>query len=174
MYLKDKTPTGDTLFSFGHYPYRLKRISKERYPFGHDVLLGIGGNIGDVPRRFEHLYTFLVKSPFVTVVETSPILKNPPFGYLEQEDFYNAVIHIRTPLMPGKLLVYILRIEKYFGRKRKFQDGPRTLDIDMIFYENREMETKRLILPHPRYRERDSVMVPLREMKGVAWLKRHL
>jgi 2-amino-4-hydroxy-6-hydroxymethyldihydropteridine diphosphokinase len=116
----------------------------------------------------------LVKSSLVTIVETSPILRNPPFGYLKQDDFFNAVVHIRTSLMPRELLEYMLRVEKYFGRKREFQDGPRTLDIDLIFYENREINTSRLTVPHPNWQDRDSVKIPLSKMKGKRWSKRLL
>jgi len=169
MYVKRRISTGDTLFVFGHYPFRrAKRFIKNPSRY-HDVLLGIGGNMGDVPRRFEHLYTFLVKSPFVTVIETSPILRNPPFGYLDQEDFYNAVIHIGTLLRPMQLLRYLLRVERRFGRKRSFDNAPRTLDIDMIFYDRRRIVHPRLSVPHPRWKERDSVVIPLKEMKGTPW-----
>jgi len=133
---------------------------------GHRVLLGIGGNMGDVIRRFEHLFYYLKRSSLVYVIETAPILKNPPFGYMEQGDFYNSLVLIKTLLNPKLLLRYVLRVEKVFGRKRLFKDGPRTLDIDIIFYENVKMETKNLTLPHPGWKERESVLIPLSMMKG--------
>lgn len=133
---------------------------------GHKVLLGIGGNIGDVVRRFEHLFYYLKRSSLLHVIETAPILRNPPFGYTEQRDFYNSLVLIKTLLNPKALLRYVLRIEKIFGRKRLFKDGPRTLDIDIIFYENVKMETKNLMLPHPGWEERESVLIPLSMMKG--------
>lgn len=133
---------------------------------GHRVLLGIGGNIGDVVRRFEHLFYYFKRSSLVRVTETAPIVKNPPFGYMDQGDFYNSLMRIETLLTPKALLRYVLRVEKLFGRKRLFKDGPRTLDIDIIFYENVRMETKELILPHPGWRERASVLIPLSMMKG--------
>ena len=140
----------------------------------HQALLGIGGNIGDMVRRFEHLYNFLVKSRFVTVIETSPILRNPPFGYLDQADFYNAVISVETDLHPMALLAYILRVERRFGRRRSFANAPRTLDIDMIFYDTMTIAHRRLQVPHPHWQERDSVVIPLQQMKGKRWSKRHL
>lgn len=153
-----------------HYPYLSTNLSAGK----HNVLLGIGGNMGDTSRRFGHLYHFLVQSPFVTIVETSPIFRNPPFGYLEQDDFYNAVVYIQTDLIPRVLLEYILRVEKRFARKRSFENAPRTLDIDMIFYDDRKIDTDRLTIPHPHWQDRDSVLIPLSYMKGVAWLKRLL
>jgi len=130
------------------------------------VWLGIGGNVGDTLRRFEHLFFFFQQSGFVHILETAPILKNPPFGYIEQEDFYNSIILVETYLTPKALLRYILKIEKRFGRKRLFKDAPRTLDIDIIFYEKQVMDSKVLKLPHPGWSKRDSVLIPLSYMKG--------
>ena len=132
---------------------------------GHKALLGIGGNIGNVVRRFNHLFWYFKKSAFVHIVETSSILKNPPFGYTEQDDFYNALILVETKLKPKALLRYVLRVERVFGRKRLFKDGPRTLDIDIIFYENVVMQTDNLTIPHPGWSKRTSVLVPLSTMK---------
>jgi len=141
---------------------------------GHKVLLGIGGNIGDILRRFEHLFCYFKRSSFVHIIETAPILKNPPFGYTNQEDFYNSLILIETALMPKTLLRYLLRVEKVFGRKRLFKDGPRTLDIDIIFYENVKMDTINLTLPHPRWKQRESILIPLKYInkKGIFLAKR--
>lgn len=149
-----------TLIFTQHFPYNTKSKG------GYKALLGIGGNIGDVVRRFEHLFWYLKRSSFVYIIETAPILKNPPFGYLEQGDFYNSLILVETHLTPQALLRYMLRVEKVFGRKRLFKDGPRTLDIDIIFYENVKMDTESLTLPHPGWMQRSSVLIPLSHMKG--------
>ena len=158
--LRKKIDEKNALIKTHCFPYVLSDKS------GHKVLLGIGGNIGDVVRRFEHLFYYLERSSLIHVIETAPILKNPPFGYTEQEDFYNSLVLIKTHLNPKALLRYVLRVEKVFGRKRLFKDGPRTLDIDIIFYENVKMETKNLTLPHPGWKERESVLIPLAMMKG--------
>ncbi|WP_223157421.1 2-amino-4-hydroxy-6-hydroxymethyldihydropteridine diphosphokinase [Sulfurovum sp. bin170] len=144
------------------YPYHTKKRSCKLYR----AVLGIGGNIGDVPRRFNHLFYYLKKSPFVDIIETAPILKNPPFGYINQSYFHNSVIVISTNLQPKALLRYILHCEKRFGRTRSFKDAPRTLDIDMIFYENRVIESRDLTLPHPHWHKRDSVLIPLKYLKS--------
>ena len=145
------------------YPSHPKNSNKKPYK----ALLGIGGNIGDVPRRFNHLYIFLKKSPLIEIVETAPIFKNPPFGYLEQDDFYNSLIFIRTTLLPKALLRYILHTEKRFARRRLFANAPRTLDIDMIFYEYKKINTPTLTVPHPAWKQRESVTVPLLYMSKV-------
>jgi len=131
----------------------------------HRALLGIGGNIGDVIRRFTHLFVYLQRQKSVHIVETSPLLQNPPFGFLAQNDFINGLILIETNMAPRRLLRYILRVEKLFGRKRLFKDGPRTLDIDIIFYDNVTIQSEVLTLPHPGWMERSSVLIPLAKMK---------
>jgi len=152
--------TRHTLIFTKHFPYNTSTQGEGK------ALLGIGGNIGDVLRRFEHLFWMLKRSKLVSIVETSPILKNPPFGYTEQKDFYNALVLVETRLTPKSLLRYVLRVERLFGRKRSFQDAPRTLDIDIIFYKNVTMDTKTLTLPHHGWKERASVLIPLSYMKG--------
>ena len=146
------------------YPYRVPQPCKSRQG-SKRVLLGIGGNVGDVVRRFEHLFWYLKHSRFVQICKSAPIVKNPPFGYLEQADFYNSLLLVETRLSPRDLLRYVLHVEKIFGRKRLFKDAPRTLDIDIIFYENINMQTKTLTLPHPHWQERASVLIPLGYLK---------
>jgi len=137
--------------------------SSKRY----SVTLGVGGNIGDLPRRLEKLSFFFQKSLLCDLVQTGPILKNPPFGYEDQDDFHNTVMLVKTNLPPKAFLKYVLEVERKFGRKRSFANAPRTLDIDMIFYENRKMNDKRLTLPHPHWQERESVVIPM------AYMERH-
>jgi len=139
-----------------------------RYPSGryrHTATVGIGGNLGRVVDRFDRVVDHLQRGGRVRVVETSPILKNPPFGYTEQPDFHNAVMRLETALPPTELLKYLLWVEKRFGRRRSFPNAPRTLDLDIIFYDSLRLETGRLRLPHPAFHTRESVMIPLMFMK---------
>ena len=159
MIKRKKLNDNHTLIFTPHFPYSSNNRG------GHKALLGIGGNVGDVLRRFNHLFWYFKRSSFIHLIETAPILKNPPFGYTEQDDFYNSLMLIETKLTPKALLTYVLRVEKVFGRKRLFKDGPRTLDIDIIFYENVEMQTKTLTLPHPGWMQRTSVLTPLSTMR---------
>jgi len=168
--IKHSLDKNNTLYCSKVFPTQYKN----RKIIGHNALLGIGGNIGDCVRRFTHLFYFLQKSSFVTIIETSPILKNPPFGYIDQNDFFNAVIHIKTMLNPKQLLEYTQKIEDRFGRIRHFDNAPRTLDIDILFFDDQDINSKNLIVPHPHWQERESVLIPLKKMKGVKWLKRHL
>lgn len=147
---------GNRLYKRLHFP----SITKS-YRFDNIAYLGIGGNMGDTKRLFEKLFWCLQRDRTIDILETSPILKNPPFGYLDQNDFYNAVIKISTLLEPKKLLTYLQGIERRFGRIRSFQNAPRTLDIDIIFYNDLAINSKFLILPHPHWHKRASVVIPL-------------
>ena len=151
---------GLTLFYTKNYPSKLKKSNKR-----HCALIGVGGNIGDVKKRFEKLYYYFQKSSVVDILCTSPILKNPPFGYKDQPDFFNAIIILKTNLSAQILLRYLLFVEKRFKRIRSFKDSPRTLDLDMIFYDKISISSKYLTLPHPHWQDRDSVLIPLGLLK---------
>ncbi|MDP3266463.1 MAG: 2-amino-4-hydroxy-6-hydroxymethyldihydropteridine diphosphokinase [Sulfuricurvum sp.] len=142
---------------FPHY-----RVKPSGYR--HRVIVGIGGNVGDVQRRLEHLWVYLRRSRRIYPIQNGVIVRNPPFGYTQQADFYNTVMEIATSLNPQSLLRRLLKIEKHFGRKRSFANAPRTLDLDMIFFDNRVINTAELTLPHAGYKERLSVLIPLRSL----------
>jgi len=163
MRIKSKIDNKNYKISTKLFPLR---IGGQRRNSGHFVLLGIGGNIGDTIRRFEHLLHYLNKSPFIKPIETSIIIKNPPFGYIEQADFFNAIISIYTRLSPEELLRYTQNVERTFGRKRSFKNASRTLDIDIILYGKRKINTNNLVIPHPHWYKRKSVLIPLKSMKG--------
>ena len=130
----------------------------------HRAIVGLGGNVGDVIRRFQQLSLYLQKDSRVSLLHTSPILQNPPFGYTDQDDFLNSVMELETNLNPQELLTLLLRTEKRFGRKRSFANAPRTLDLDLIFFDKVKMQTRSLTLPHPHWSERESVIIPLQNL----------
>ena len=130
------------------------------------AVIGIGGNIGEVARRFDKVAEYLNRAGRVRVVATSPLLKNPPFGFKDQPDFLNAVMAVSTSLSPFALMRYLLWVERRFGRRRSFKNAPRTLDLDIIFYDDFCVRTRRLTLPHPHWKERDSVTIPLMLLGG--------
>jgi len=138
-------------------------------------LIGVGGNLGDTKRRFEKLLIYLKRDKKIRVVATSIIFKNPPFGYLEQPFFYNTLFLVETKLTPIKLLRYLQRIENHFGRKREFKNSPRTLDLDILMYNKQKIQKDTtLIIPHPYWKERESVQLPLQYLKGAKCLGRVL
>jgi 2-amino-4-hydroxy-6-hydroxymethyldihydropteridine diphosphokinase len=143
------------------FPYKKKQKSCHRY----HATIGIGGNVGDVLRRFNHLFFKLSCDKRVEVLQTGPVLKNPPFGYLEQDDFLNSVIVLATSMQPKEFLAYLMRVEKQFSRKRSFANAPRSLDLDILFFDERIVNTKKLQIPHPYWKERESVTIPLASIK---------
>ncbi len=169
-YIKRRVSDSLSWIEGGYFPFEAKRYKDFRYR----VLLGVGGNIGDSVRRFDRLFHYLSKRADLSIIETSPILKNPPFGYLEQEYFYNAVIEISTDLTPVELLKRTQMIERFFGRVKNFKDGPRRLDIDIIFHSLANVDREFLKIPHPGWCQRESVLLPMSRMKGESWSKRHL
>ena len=145
------------------YPLELKSFKLKRGEVR--VYLGVGGNIGDTPRRFSRLFYYLNRQSDIRVLESSIILKNPPFGYLNQNDFYNSILIVATRLNPRELLGRVLNIERIFKRKRSFKDAPRTLDLDILFYGDRVVRYKNLSIPHPSWKERLSVIIPLKYLR---------
>ncbi len=146
-----------TLYFNGLYPRRFKKRPK-----GVVAILGLGGNIANVPRRFAKVALLLASHPRIKLIATAPILKNPPFGYLDQPYFFNSAMAVQTQLSPQELLRFVLRLERRFKRVRTFKNAPRTLDIDIIFFGERIVQTKELTLPHPFWSKRESVIIPVR------------
>lgn len=129
--------------------------------FLHTAVIGVGGNEGNVKKRFVRLTRLWQNERRLRLVKSSAVLKNPPFGYVEQDDFYNALMVIQTSLHVRALLKILLHVEKIFGRKRSFKNAPRTLDLDIIFFDNLRRNQNDLKIPHPHWEERLSVIIPL-------------
>ncbi len=151
-----------TLFYYPHFPKMFNLSSKKK----HYVTIGIGGNIGNTKSIFDKLILCLKKDSRFTLLITSPLLKNPPFGFLEQSDFLNGIITLQTDLSTNAFLKAMQRYEIKFGRKRSFQDAPRTLDIDIIFFDNKKINKENLIIPHKNWANRESVIIPLKYIKN--------
>jgi len=157
MYISRKIGKNLKTFTNLHFPFS----TKLRTSLPYEVTLGIGGNVGDVRRRFEHLFIYLKRDKRVALIRTSLILKNPPFGYIQQDDFFNSIIVLKTAMQPQEFLRYLHRIEKKFGRRRSFANAPRTLDLDILFFDNRHIKTDDLTIPHVAWHKRESVVIPL-------------
>ena len=135
--------------------------------FKNSVILGLGGNIGDVKKRFCRLHFKLSKDSRFHVVENSALLINEAFGFKEQADFTNAVTLVQTSLAARQILKITANLEKRLGRVRSFKNAPRTLDIDILYFSGRNRNDTRLVLPHPGARSRASVILPLGTMRRV-------
>ncbi|GAB4481533.1 MAG: 2-amino-4-hydroxy-6-hydroxymethyldihydropteridine diphosphokinase [Anaerolineales bacterium] len=128
----------------------------------HIVYLAFGSNLGD---RLANLQQALRSLPPAVEVEVeSSVYETPPWGILDQPPFYNQVVRAVTELSPHALLDYLKQIEQRLGRTETIRNGPRTIDIDILFYDNLEMDTPLLGLPHPRMEGRAFVWVPLAEI----------
>ena len=138
-----------------------------RPDFKNSVILGVGGNIGDVKKRFNRLHFTLSRDTRFHVVENSALLINEAFGFKEQADFTNAVMLVQTSLAARQILKITANLEKRFGRVRSFKNAPRTLDIDILYFSGRNRNDARLVLPHPGARSRASVILPLGTMRRV-------
>ena len=155
--MKKKIDNNLTLYFTNTFPYKSAKSSKKT----NTVTVGIGGNIGDVSKRFKKLFLAFKSDSRFTLIKTSPLLTNPPFGFINQDDFLNGIIVLKTNLSPLACLKAFQRYEYRFQRVRSFQDAPRTLDIDIIFFNNLKMKTEVLTLPHHGYKSRESVLIPL-------------
>ncbi|EEO25741.1 2-amino-4-hydroxy-6-hydroxymethyldihydropteridine diphosphokinase [Helicobacter winghamensis] len=139
-------------------PYRIFKTYGELKNF---VILGVGGNCGETLVRFWKLLKKL--SCKNVIISTSPILKNPAFGYTQQPDFYNMIIWIKTRLGIADFWSFCAYLERYFGRARKrpFKNAPRTLDLDIIAFKDKRIVMGSLEIPHRAWSERESVWIPL-------------
>jgi 2-amino-4-hydroxy-6-hydroxymethyldihydropteridine diphosphokinase len=126
------------------------------------VVLAMGSNVGD---RLDHLRSgLLAVSGPVRVERVSSVYESAPADYLEQPDFLNAVVYGTTRLAPEDLLTVLKGAEEGAGRLRTIAGGPRTLDLDLVFYGSRVIRTPDLVVPHPRWSGRAFVCVPLLEV----------
>lgn len=130
------------------------------------VLIALGGNVGDVRTTFTKAIPAICGMTQAALLARSSDYATPPWGDKQQDRFINACIEIDTALDPHALLFALHRIETKFGRDRKTERrwGPRPLDLDIIAYDDVQLGTPDLILPHPRLFERAFVLVPLAEI----------
>ena len=128
------------------------------------ALIGIGSNIGDRKGYIDTAIEALNHIPSVKVSRISSIYETVPWGYVNQEKFYNAVLEVETNLSPAALLGVCLGIEAGIGRIREIKNGPRVIDLDLLLFDGMESTSAELTLPHPRMFERDFVLIPLKEL----------
>jgi 2-amino-4-hydroxy-6-hydroxymethyldihydropteridine diphosphokinase len=127
------------------------------------VYLSLGSNIGDRARNLRAALEQLA-APDLRIVRTSPAYETEPLEYTAQRWFLNLVAEARTELLPMQLLLRIGRVERALGRVRTVPKGPRTIDIDILFYGRTIVRTAKLEIPHPRMAERRFVLAPLADL----------
>jgi 2-amino-4-hydroxy-6-hydroxymethyldihydropteridine diphosphokinase len=126
------------------------------------VYLGLGSNIEDKRENINKAIAALKE--FSALQKISPLYVTEPVGVKDQEWFLNGVVEIVTDLPPTALLEKVKSIEKSLGRKETVTGGPRTIDIDILFYGDLVLQTQHLIIPHPRIQERLFVLRPMMDL----------
>ena len=126
------------------------------------IFLALGSNLEDRAANLQAARDAL--APKIRVVRESPLYITPPWGYTDQPDFLNQVIEIETILHPIPLLHRLKEIEAEMGRETTFRNGPRLIDLDILFYGQEIVEGELLQIPHPRLQERAFVLIPLNDL----------
>lgn len=124
-------------------------------------VLSVGTNLGDRLGNLTYCREALDLVPGTHVVSASAVYQTQPVGYARQDDFYNVCFLVESRLTAHEMLGVCLGIEAGLGRVRGIKNGPRVLDVDLIFAGNQKIETENLVVPHPRYRQRRFVLQPL-------------
>jgi 2-amino-4-hydroxy-6-hydroxymethyldihydropteridine diphosphokinase len=131
----------------------------------NSALIALGSNIGNRYDNLTNAIKILTAYSDIQLVNYSSVYETDPVGYVEQDLFLNMVIEIKTALSALELLERCLKVESELGRKREIRWGPRTIDLDILTFNQENIETEKLIVPHPRMLERAFVMIPLLEIK---------
>lgn len=130
----------------------------------HQVYLSIGSNIGDRKAQLQQAIAALQADSAIDVVRVSSIYETAPVGGVVQDDFYNCAVYLETSLSATELLQRIQQIEQNQKRRRLIHWGPRTIDLDILWYDDAVIQTADLTIPHPEIAKRAFVLVPLQEI----------
>ena len=125
----------------------------------HTVFLAFGSNVGDKVANIHQAIQLL--QPQVNHLQRGQLYETKPVGYLQQDNFVNTAAVGETELNPIELFQFVKDIEQKVGRIKRFRWGPREIDIDLLFYDDRVADDEVLTLPHPRLHQRDFVLRPL-------------
>lgn len=128
----------------------------------HIVYLALGSNLGGRLTNLKSAINNL--TPQLEVKKKSPVYETPPWGFADQDAFLNQVVKAETYLEAEPLIHHLKRLETALGRVSNFRNGPRLIDIDILFFDNMVLDTPALTIPHPRLHERAFVLVPLADL----------
>lgn len=137
----------------------------------HNVYISIGSNLGDSLTTIKSAISQL--KSFCSEVKVSSFYRTKPVLYLDQADFINAMIYIQTKLEPYELLAKLQEIELLYKRQRIIRYGPRTLDLDIILFDDLIITEDKLCIPHARMHERAFVLVPLCELNANLYISKY-
>jgi len=128
------------------------------------VYIGLGSNMGDRQAYCEEAVRLVSRFPATSIIRVSSLYETAPIERTDQDWFINCVVAVRTSLSPQELLRACQEVEQFLGRKRTVRFGPRTIDMDILFYGDRIIQEPGLTIPHPRAHERRFVLEPLAEI----------
>ncbi|MNV44396.1 Bifunctional folate synthesis protein [compost metagenome] len=129
-----------------------------------EAYIALGANLGDRERSLREALALLDSREGIEVTRCSRVYETDPVGYLDQPKFLNMAAALRTSLEPECLLSIMLETENHLGRVRHIPNGPRTVDLDLLWMEGRRLDSAHLTLPHPRMMERAFVLFPLNDV----------
>lgn len=130
----------------------------------HKVYVAFGSNLGDKKQHIQNAIGRIKAHPHIMVQRVSDWIATEPYGGVEQPEFLNGVMALETLLTPTELLDFLHEVEKAEGRERKIHWGPRTLDLDILLYDNLIYEDENLIIPHVDMQNRDFVLIPMAQI----------
>jgi 2-amino-4-hydroxy-6-hydroxymethyldihydropteridine diphosphokinase len=130
----------------------------------HLAFIGLGSNLEDPHSQLRRAFAALGELPGTCLIAQSSMYRSAPMGFRDQPDFVNAVAKVATELSPQALLQALLQIEQLHGRERTFRNSPRTLDLDILLYDNMRLHENGLTIPHPQMHRRAFVLLPLLEI----------
>ena len=130
------------------------------YPTSYYIALGT--NVGNYRNNFSRAVFELSKVGSISKIAN--IYKSKPYGYLKQNFFYNSMVHLKSELLPTELMNKIQLIEKKLKKNKRIINGPRKIDLDIIFWGYKMFNNRELSIPHPRVSERDFVLFPLQDI----------
>ncbi|WP_027218952.1 2-amino-4-hydroxy-6-hydroxymethyldihydropteridine diphosphokinase [Butyrivibrio fibrisolvens] len=147
----------------------LETVSVKIHRGWHDVAIALGSNMGDSKKFLDDAVEKVGQLPDTKVIKVATYITTKPYGGVEQDDFLNSAMTIRTLLTPSELLDRLHDIEREAGRERIIRWGPRTLDLDILLYDDLVIDTENLTIPHIEMHLRDFVLKPLAEI--APWLR---
>lgn len=130
----------------------------------HKVYVAFGSNMGDKKQHIQNAIKGMKTHPHIMVQNISDFIATEPYGGVEQDEFLNGVMEIETLLTPTELLEFLHELEAAEGRERTLRWGPRTLDLDILLYDNLVYEDEQLIIPHVDMQNRDFVLIPMAQI----------
>ena len=126
--------------------------------------LSLGSNLGNRFEMLQDAVQMLREQENIEVTAVSSVYETDPVGYTDQASFLNIVVEIKSPLSADKILSICMETEQTLGRIREFRWGPRCIDLDILLYNDENIVSEKLTVPHPRMHERGFVLVPLMEL----------